>query len=405
MTWHAGWTLSPPIPNRPTRHPALPGGLFCPIGNPLSNDAWQYNWQNGLRVQKTATSTGVTKYTLHGKNIVHMTQGSNSKHFFYDASNKPAIVEYNGSKFAYVHNLQGDIVAILNSAGTAVVNYVYDAWGRPISCSGIMASTLGKINPFRYRGYVYDEETNLYYVSTRYHNPTTVRFLNSDDVDLLGINGDFTTFNLFAYCGNAPISRSDANGGFWLTVGIMAIGGVIGAAVSAVSSAVTQQALTGTVNWKSVGVAAATGFVSGAVAASPLGIQGQKIAGGIIGGLSYVADCYVNDKPLKLDDAMLAVGMGYFSGKIGGAGANENMMLTDSAHRTMQVITREAHRANQEYAQKAKARAIGYCINLFEFTTWEASVRFAIGTGVSNGVTTEYGDINPLPQMPSWKPW
>ena len=185
----------------------------------------------------------------------------------------------------------------------------------------------------------------------------------------------------------------------------MAIGGVIGAAVSAVSSAVTQQALTGTVNWKSVGVAAASGFVSGAVAASPLGIQGQKIAGGIIGGLSYVADCYVNDKPLKLDEAMLSVGMGYISGRIGGSGANENMMLTDSARRTMQVITREAHRANQEYAQKAKARAIGYCINLFEFTTWEASSRFAIGTGVSNGVTTEFSDKNPFPQMPSWKPW
>ena len=48
-------------------------------------------------------------------------------HFYYDASNKPAIVEFNGTKYAYVHNLQGDIVAILNSAGTAVVNYVYDA--------------------------------------------------------------------------------------------------------------------------------------------------------------------------------------------------------------------------------------------------------------------------------------
>ena len=58
-------------------------------------------------------------------------------------------------------NLQGDIVAILDSTGTAVVNYVYDAWGRPISKTGSMAGTLGTVQPFRYRGYVYDEETGL----------------------------------------------------------------------------------------------------------------------------------------------------------------------------------------------------------------------------------------------------
>ena len=107
----------------------------------------------------------------------------------------------------------------------------------------------------------------------------------------------------------------------------MAVGGLIGAAISAVSSAVTQQALTGTVNWKSVGVAAASGFVSGAVAASPLGVVGQQIAGGVIGGLSFAADCYVNDKAMKLDEAILSVGMGVVSGRIGGSGANKKWYL------------------------------------------------------------------------------
>jgi YD repeat-containing protein len=62
-----------------------------------------------------------------------MTQGGNSLHFFYDASNKPAIVDFNGTKYAYVHNLQGDIVAILDSNGSVVVQYKYDAWGRIIN--------------------------------------------------------------------------------------------------------------------------------------------------------------------------------------------------------------------------------------------------------------------------------
>ncbi|MBE5783236.1 MAG: hypothetical protein E7329_08000 [Clostridiales bacterium] len=53
---------------------------------------FEYN-ADGLRVKKIATSTGTTSYTLHGKNIVHLTNGQNTLHFFYDAAGKPAIVE------------------------------------------------------------------------------------------------------------------------------------------------------------------------------------------------------------------------------------------------------------------------------------------------------------------------
>lgn len=86
---------------------------------------WLICNENGLRVQKTAASTGMTRYTLHSKNVVHMTQGSNELHFFYDAQNKPAVVVYNGTPYSYVKNLQGDIVAILDSNKNAVVQYRY----------------------------------------------------------------------------------------------------------------------------------------------------------------------------------------------------------------------------------------------------------------------------------------
>ena len=240
---------------------------------------------------------------------------------------------------------------------------------------------------------------------SRYYDPQTGRFINADDVDLLGANGDFASLNLFAYCGNNPVSREDSNGGFWLTVGVMAVGGLIGAAISAVSSAVTQQALTGTVNWKSVGVAAATGFVSGAVAASPLGIVGQQVAGGVIGGLSYVADCYVNDKAMKLDEAVLSVGMGVISGRIGGPGANEKMVLSNAAKSAKQTIARETRRANQKYAQKVIAATISSRNNTFATTAWAASFRFAAGTGVSNGFNGSYSSWGWFPDAPTWKPW
>lgn len=75
--------------------------------------------------------------------------------------------------------------------------------GRPISCSGTMTNTLGKINPFRYRGYVYDEETCLYYLTSRYYNPYCSIFCNADS-----LIGD----NLFEYCSNSPICITDHMG-------------------------------------------------------------------------------------------------------------------------------------------------------------------------------------------------
>ena len=87
-------------------------------------------------------------YTLNGKNVVHMTQG--------------------------------DVVALIDANGTQVVECGYDAWGNPISKSGSVVATIGTLNPFRYRGYVYDEETGLYYLRSRVYNPEWKRFMNAD---------------------------------------------------------------------------------------------------------------------------------------------------------------------------------------------------------------------------------
>ena len=184
---------------------------------------FMYN-ENGLRVKKIIqpseydTANAVeTNYTLHGKNIVHMTQGSNELHFFYDAQNKPAVVVFNGTPYSYVKNLQGDIVAILDSNGTAVVQYKYDAWGKPIGKTGSMASTLGTVQPFRYRGYVYDEETEVYYLRTRYYTAYWGRFFNIDNA-LCGIKRPLAN-NMLSYCHNTPVNTADDNGmdAYWLT--------------------------------------------------------------------------------------------------------------------------------------------------------------------------------------------
>ena len=199
------------------------------IGNPLSDGTWTYTWQNGrqlqkmqkagvtaefvynadgLRVQKTVNGV-VTDYVLHGKNVVHMKRGNDELHFFYDAQNRPAVVVYNGVPYAYVKSLQGDIVAILDENGNMVVSYGYDAWGAPLWCTGELAETLGKVQPFRYRGYVFDEETGLYYLRSRYYNPGWGRFANADA--LIGA-GKLLSHNLFAYCSNCSVCYTDASG-------------------------------------------------------------------------------------------------------------------------------------------------------------------------------------------------
>jgi RHS repeat-associated protein len=129
-----------------------------------------------------------------------MTRGSNTLHFYYDAHGKPAIVIFNGTAYGYLYNLQGDVVALVDASGTKVVEYTYDAWGKVLTKTGSAASSLGTVQPFRYRGYVYDEETELYYLRSRYYNPTWYRFINADSL----MKG-----NLFDYCRNNPRSRTN----------------------------------------------------------------------------------------------------------------------------------------------------------------------------------------------------
>ena len=100
--------------------------------------------------------------------------GSDKILYLYDGS---GLIEFkrNGTTYTYVYNGLGDVMEILDSSGNAVVSYLYDAWGAPISITGPMASTLGVQNPIRYRGYYYDTETGLYYLQNRYYGNLTDR--------------------------------------------------------------------------------------------------------------------------------------------------------------------------------------------------------------------------------------
>lgn len=69
---------------------------------------------------------------------------------------------------------------------------------------------LANINSFRYRGYVYDSETGLYYLKSRYYDPVTGRFLNADMY--YDTQSNIFGTNMFAYCNNNPVNQIDPEG-------------------------------------------------------------------------------------------------------------------------------------------------------------------------------------------------
>ena len=153
------------------------------------------------------------------------TNGGVTYHYYYDGGTLTRMevssymlqfdpmadtVTMNGTLYYYVRNLQGDVNLILNTDNEIVVWYEYDAWGNIVQTGGTLVDTLGILNPLRYRGYVYDTETGLYYLQTRYYNPEWGRFINADGYVSTGqgILGN----NMFAYCLNNPVLLYDPSG-------------------------------------------------------------------------------------------------------------------------------------------------------------------------------------------------
>ena len=194
--------------------------------------------------------------------------------FIYDTNGNPFALRYTPdsgttwSTYYYMLNAQGDVVAVISGGLPVVASYTYDAWGRLVTSSGWMAS----INPLRYRGYYYDTETGFYYVQSRYYDPIVKRFINADDVSNFGANGEFLSYNLFAYCGNNPISRKDDGGECWHIVIGAGIGGIIGGISTALGGG----------NFIDIVIGTAAGFVGGALAASGAGAFAQAVGSAFI---------------------------------------------------------------------------------------------------------------------------
>ncbi len=238
------------------------------IGNPLSyRDGMTMSWMvgrslsqitksnktysfkdnaDGLRTEKKCVTDGDTHhyyYDSNGNMIAFRRNNSAVVYFYYDSEGNVTSMSFEGTKYFFIKNIQGDVEKIVTHQGNVAVTYKYDAWGKLISKTDNTVYGIGELNPFRYRGYIYDDETGLYYLQSRYYDPITGRLLNAD-IYIDTNTGTPLSTNTFAYCDNNAINKNDSNGKFAAAAGALTgvalanswnpVGWVIGIFVAAV---------------------------------------------------------------------------------------------------------------------------------------------------------------------------
>lgn len=272
---------------------------------------------NGMRIGRTVKDQFNERYYLEGDRIAVLkrTQGSQVKTltFVYDEANMLVGLSYNGGEYFYDRNINGEISQIINRAGKAVVTYDYDDWGKPTITSdgSTIGNELKELNPFMYKGYFFDQDTQMFYLKTRYYDPELGRFISADAE--VGSVGNTMGMNLFAYCKCNPINLADENGNWpsWATkvcIGLAVI------AVLAVATAVT-------VATGGAGACILTSMLVGAVKGALIGAVSGAITGAIMGAVTEGIKTGTWEGAWKgaLSGAVEGAADGFMWGAIGGA--------------------------------------------------------------------------------------
>lgn len=239
---------------------------------------------DGYRATKTVNGGKTTYRYVNGQLVYEEKPDGRQLFYLYDSYGYlTAIRYYNGDTSTLIGyyvttNAQGDVIGIYNAEGALRATYEYDAWGNIISIKDGGGNTvtsdthIAKLNSVRYRSYCYDNETGLYYVISRYYNPQVGRWLNADTASLVAATPmDITDKNLFAYCDNNPVVRTDSSGFLWTHILIgTVVGAVAGVVGQIISDAVTSM-LNGEItisNWQTYVGATVGGAAGGAVLAT-----------------------------------------------------------------------------------------------------------------------------------------
>ena len=186
--------------------------------------------------------------------------------YLYDESDSPIGLLYRESSYAedvfdeyyFTKNLQGDIIGIYDNAGKIVVQYYYDAWGN-IHRTGYYPGSehIADANPFRYRGYYFDQETGFYYLNSRYYDPEVKRFINAD-TQVSGVGGDLRGYNAYAYCFNNPVMMVDPDGEFPWLIAVLVVVTVVMVAATLSSCSKSEETVGAAPNYVEIGASNGT---------------------------------------------------------------------------------------------------------------------------------------------------
>ena len=177
---------------------------------------------NGVRFKKSIDNDKTIKYLLDGNRVIGENWYSSSGQliekirYFYDADGICGI-RYNNHNFTLVKDSIGNISKVMYR-GKIIGEYIYDAWGncivKPLSIcqSDDEAKKRDTFilynNPFRYNGYYFDIETNMYYCGSRYYNPNLYQWMSPDKINFIEID-KICGLNLYRYCNDNPIKYVD----------------------------------------------------------------------------------------------------------------------------------------------------------------------------------------------------
>ena len=195
------------------------------------NNIYSYAYdENGIRSSKTVNGVSTSFNTLNGKVLAQKT--GNDVLYFQYSNDTPIGFIHNGTQYFYLTNLSGDVMGITDGSGNLIATYTYDAWGKllgitPAQENNSAQYALAMMNPLRYRGYYYDNETGMYYLQSRYYNPDWGRFISTDDFEYINSSSKFG-INSYAYCVNNPLIYSDATGNAYVSEAGKAVSDFLG---------------------------------------------------------------------------------------------------------------------------------------------------------------------------------
>lgn len=258
---------------------------------PIVSLVWSPNSRLGQVL--SSTQSGVTTRYVYGVGLMYS--------------------ERNGQIFVHHFDERGSTVALSGSSGETVGTINYSPYGRIVSRQGQTDT------PFLFHGLfgVITTADGLAWMRYRWYSPELRRFLSVDP--RYGDIAQPDSLNRYAFLGNSPGLRVDADGEFWW----VAVGALVGA-VANVAVQVASDVISGKVSdWQTYAGAAVSGAVTGAgLALCPAcGLAGGAAIGALGAAAGYLTAQGLRGEQVTAEGLLAEAALGGLAGgAAGGAG-------------------------------------------------------------------------------------